>query len=250
MSNWFIPEGSAYEPDDDGPITYVSLEEDALGETPPSTADALSAPTAEDLLPSILADRPRGAAWGSPDGAAPDADSFMSRFCLGVGEFVAAFYAAAYSVALESTACTLQNSLEDWEAEYGLPDPCLGDDPSIAARLRNLRLRILATAVITPAEYIRLAARVGYEIVIEEPTIFEMGVSSVGWGTGDEVGSPLNEFYWIVRPVDVPEDHFFVAENHVGWDRLYDVARAEDLECLFRRLKPAWTDVIFNYEGL
>lgn len=250
MSNWFIPEGSAFEPDDEGPVTVVAIADVALGDNPPLALDALSAPSAEDLQPSALALLPRGPAWRSPDGAAPDTGSRMARLWLGLMAPLADLYASAYALTLESTACTLIDSLEDWEIEYGLPDPCLGEDPSIAARIRNLRLRIQAKAVIMPDDYIRLAASVGYEIVIEEPTMFEMAVSSMGWGTADEIGAAINEFYWIVRMFDVPEDHFLMAENHMGWDRLYDLARAEDLECLFRRLKPGWTEVIFNYEGL
>lgn len=248
MANWFIPEGSIFVPYDDGPVSIVALGADAEG-TPPSTIDALSAPTREDLLPQALALLPRGAAWRSPDDQAPDTTSRMAGFWRGVLAGFADLYSRAYTLSLESTSATLVHALDDWEAEYGLPDDCLGEDPSTAARLRSLRQRVQSQTTITPADFVRLAAAAGYEVVVEEPIMFEAGVSSCGWGDGHEVGSPANEYYWLVRPLEVPDEFFTAGESSAGWDRIYDYAVPDELICLFERLRPAWTRIIWNYDN-
>lgn len=217
------------------------------GSTPPPypvTGDSLSDPADADIAEVFYGLLPPGAAWRSPDGAAFEAGTTLGNFWLGLSGVFAGLYRLVFSVSRESTAATLVDSLEDWEAEYGLPDPCLGEDQSVDARLRALILKVRSKGTLTPWQFIDLAASVGYDIEIAEPDSFECGVSECAGA--DEIGGPI-EYYWIVTVKGVPVDRFECGVSECGIDYLTDFARATDLECLFRALAPAWTRPIFDY---
>ncbi|MEP9397936.1 putative phage tail protein [Mesorhizobium sp. KR2-14] len=210
----------------------------------PDTADTLSAPGLDDLTRSFYALLPAGAAWRSPDGAAFEEGTMLGRFWRAIaGDFVT-LYRGLFGLSLESTAATLVDSLEDWEDEYGLPDPCFGEVQTRHQRLRALLLKIRSGATLTVADFIALAGSAGYEISISEPMSFECGVSQCGGA--DQMGGAI-EYFWIVKVSGVPIDRFESGVSQCGVDALTDFGRADDLECLFRRLAPAWTMPIFDY---
>lgn len=212
----------------------------------PVTTDALTAPAADDLADSFHQLLPPGGAWRSPGGAAFDADSMMGRFWRAIAAGFAALYRRISGIADESTAATLVDGLEDWEAEYDLPDPCFGEDQSRAQRMRALLARVRSKGTLTPADFVRLAASIGYEITIREPRVFVTGFSRCGGPDG--TGSAANHF-WIVRVRTRAAKRFEtgLGKSMTGRDPLLDVAQASDLECLFRQLAPADTRVIFDY---
>ncbi|RWO57313.1 MAG: DUF2313 domain-containing protein [Mesorhizobium sp.] len=211
---------------------------------PPPQGDVLSDPsdeTAEGFLTALL---PKGAAWGTSDNQALDPLSVLARFWRVIGSAFADAYRALFGVTLESTAVTLVNSLDDWEIEYGLPDPCLGPDQTIDARMRSLLLKIRSGGTITPADFIKLAADAGYAISIEEPTPFRMGGSAMG-GTQALGGGYPSEYVWIVKVPGVSVDHFRMGVGRMGETPLGKLGLPDNLVCLFKALKPAWTIVIF-----
>lgn len=212
----------------------------------PPTGDVLSDPSIDDLAESFYQLLPPGAAWRSPGGAAFEADSMLGRFWRGIAGEFATLYRRLFGIAAESTASTIVHSLPDWEAEYGLPDPCFGLDQSRAQRLRALLARVRSAGTITPADFVRLAASIGYSIEIREPRVFITGFSACGGPDG--TGSAAN-FFWIVKLTGRAAKRFEtgLGLSMTGRDPLLDVAQATDLECLFRALAPAWTRVIFDY---
>lgn len=209
-------------------------------------ADALSQPTAEDLAPSLYDLLPPGAAWRSPDAAAFEANSRLGGFLRGLAGDLARLYRRLFGIAQESTASTLAASLDDWETEFGLPDLCFGLDQTQAQRQRALILRVRSLGTITPADFIALAASVGYEITISEPRPFAFGFSQLGWGEG--TGGHM-AFFWFVKVRGVSARRFEFGTSQTGIHSLLDIGRVTDLECLFRQLAPAWTRVVFDYSG-
>lgn len=210
----------------------------------PPQADALADPTVAELAPTLYALLPQGGAWRSPDGAAFEAQSRLGGLLRGLAGDLVRLYRRLFGVSQESTASTLAESLDDWEAEFGLPDPCFGEDQTRAQRLRALILKVRSSGTITKADFIALAASVGYEITIEEPMPFAFGFSMLGSpeGTGGHMA-----YFWFVKVRGVSTRRFEFGTSQTGIHSLLDIGRVTDLECLFRALAPAWTRVVFDY---
>ena len=231
------------------PTPASHLRPDAINPFPlPDQRDALADPADELVAEPLRLLLPRGAAWGTPDGAALDPGSVLSRFWTAIGGGFADAYRALFGVAMESTAATGDKSLEDWEAELGLPDPCLAYTDSREARWRAVRVRILSAATVTPADFLALANAMGYTVTIEEPRPFEMGVSECG-GEDEIAGSIAGqiEWDWIVSVEGASERNFEMGASECGVDALTDWSPLEDIECIFRRLAPAWSRPLFVY---
>lgn len=211
----------------------------------PPQGDVLADPADEEAEGFLTALLPKGAAWGTPDNQALDPLSVLARFWRAIGSGLADAYRALFRVAMESTAVTLIGSLEDWETEYGLPDPCLGPDQTIDERMRSLLLKIRSGGTITPADFIKLAADAGYAITIEEPNPFRMGGSAMGGSDALGGGFP-SEYVWIVKVPGVPVDYFRMGVGRMGETPLGKLGLPADLVCLFNALKPAWTTLVFS----
>lgn len=219
-----------------------------LGALPPQpdSRDPLAAPADDLIAPTLYALLPLGGAWRTPDGAAFDAGSRLGGLLRGFAGVLTATYRRLFVGTLESTAWTLTDSLTDWEIDFDLPDPCLGEQPTRDARLKSLLLKVRSAGTITPADFADIATRIGYDVAIDEPQPFTCGASECGGS--DALGSD-QAYHWIVTPSKPTAFFFECGTSHCGVDALSDFVPATALECLFRNLAPAWTRPIFNYEG-
>ncbi|MGU3539968.1 putative phage tail protein [Methylobacterium sp. A54F] len=142
-----------------------------LSATPPSIADRQSNPTGDDLLPAVLALTPRGPAWGTDEaGDGRGASPVMRFFWTAVAKWAADLNARDFALASQVFPSAITTALPDWEQELGLPDACLPSRSAIANRINAVRVRFGAIGGSSP-EYMRcLAASVGYDVLVEEPT--------------------------------------------------------------------------------
>jgi uncharacterized protein YmfQ (DUF2313 family) len=178
----------------------------SIGEQVQAPYDALANPENDTLIGAALTLWPPGAAWGSPDGAAMDLGSRLSRFTRALIDPFVWLYRRAFLFAREATVSGVSELLDEWEADYGLPDVCETDGQSTAERLRSLAAKVMSARVITPAEFVRLALEYGFVIAIEETDIFGCGSSECG---GEhEVGGFSEEVYFIVRVRDLQINYF------------------------------------------
>ncbi len=192
--------------------------------------------------------------------------------------------AAAMMEQIDPRTATL--TLPDFERVLG-PEPCVADPQAlpIEARQRNAHQRWTARGGASIPYFLRLAWDRGYEITITEFRPFECGISRCGetsWvvhgglrplrdehneaildhngeeiATTDmyvrwEIGPPEIRHVWRVRVSNSVLEWFRLGEGggEVGVDPHVWFGRAEELECVFRRLKPAHTSLVFNYEGV
>ncbi len=208
-----------------------------------AATDALSAPSGGDLLPSILALLPRGTAWGTPDDATPDPQRLMSRYWAALAEVMADHYGRLHQVKAESTSVTLVASLEDWETELGLPDPCYGANQSVETRLRAVRAKVMAQQVDSLDDIECLATALGYTALAERAGL----PFRVGSRVGDRLGDP-DGACWVVLTISSlgPSVPFRAGNNRVG-DRLLDFPQASDLECILEAAKPAEWMIRYDY---
>lgn len=228
--------------------TYYLPPDDPADVAPAEPADALTAPDIEDLLPAGLALWPRGAAWGSPDGLAPPTTSVLAGFTRALLGPLAEMYGHAWGVLRQNWARLADTSLPDWEADYGLPNPCSAPDATTASRKADLMVKVRSTATITPQDFVRLARDAGYEIAIEEPAMFECGFSECGGQ--HTVGDIRQEVYWIVHILNISVDYFRVSESECGYDPLFSTGDIERLRCLFRDLYPGWSEPVYQIDEM
>ncbi len=64
------------------------------------------------------------------------------------------------------------------------------------------------------------------------------------------IGPEEIRFYWRVKIRDVRWSWFRCGSGECGVDHHLTIALATDLECLFRRYKPAHTEVVIDYSGM
>ncbi|MDI7864287.1 DUF2313 domain-containing protein [Rhizobiaceae bacterium n13] len=203
-------------------------------------ADALANPTGDDLITAAMTLWPQGSAWGSPDGQAASLSSLLARFTRVLLDPFVWLHGRAFQLAREASLQGVNELLPDWEAEYGLPEPCFaGSGQTTAQRLTALSAKVRADAVNHPEEFVRLALDYGFEIEIEEPAIFECGFSEIGGY--HTPGFASEETFWIVRVKDVGLSYFEAGAGECGVDPLFSFGEAEQLICLLRQMAPAWT---------
>ncbi len=216
----------------------------------PSVADALSAPTAETLTPQLLQLTPRGAAWGTDEGGdGQGASPVQLGFWRGVSGYIADLYQAGFETASQAFPTAITVSLDDWEAELGLPDGCTGNTLTFDGRKAVVRSRIVAQGGASPAYFVCVARAAGYDIEIEEYEPFICGESRCGdrrW----RIGHPNMRVFWSVRIGEVDLTWFRAGSGQAGIDPHVRIAAATDLRCILRRIKPVHTEIVFRFGEL
>jgi uncharacterized protein YmfQ (DUF2313 family) len=212
---------------------------------------------ANDYAAAFLDLLPFGAVWPR------DPESVQSRFFSGLakiwGENVDP--RAADLLTRESDPRQTIELLPDWERNWGLPDPCVAEPLTIGDRQRALVAKMTMIGGQSRQFFIRLAATIGYNIDIIEYAPYMAGVSRAGdtraTGAAGEpfrwqAGAPEMRFYWSIK-VDTVRLTWFRAGwggGQAGVDPHLRIGIATDLECLLNRVKPAHTQIVFDYSGL
>jgi uncharacterized protein YmfQ (DUF2313 family) len=152
--------------------------------------------------------------------------------------------------------------LPEWERAWGLPDPCFPATSTIEERRRMLLLKMTMLGQQSIDWFMWVAQWLGMTVTISEYAPFMAGISQAGdtrpppldsnplignyrW----YIGPPQMRFYWTVHVGGMPLAWFRSASGQAGIDPHLRIGIAESLECLFRRWKPAHTEVIFDYSG-
>jgi len=182
---------------------------------------------------------PTGGAWPR------DLDSFLMKLVEGLAVEFADVEELIKLLLEEADPNTAQHTLVEWERALGLPDEC----SNVATTIQERRLAIVAKYLNeggqSKAYFQALAQAYGYSVTIEEFRPFVFGISRVG----DRLNGPATvRHFWRVTVSDPRVTWFRFGQSQFG-DPLAKIARAEDLECIFQRLKPAHTTLIFNYSG-
>jgi len=187
-----------------------------------------------DALAALL---PTGAAWPR------DPQSRLMCFLSGLAAEYSRLDARAAQLLAETDPASTTELLSDWERVVGLPDPCVTAAQTVAQRRQALEGRLTAVGGQSRRFFIELAARLGYNITIDE---FASAAAATAAGitfTGDEWAH-----IWRVNvPAAVSITYFRAGAGAVG-----EPLRAwsnEVLECQFNRYKPAHTRVLFAYSG-
>lgn len=228
---------------------------------------ALIKRTAEDFAHAFMAALPVGEIWPR------DRASVLYRRVRGLVGIVARWAErTAVFLLLEAFPPTSFDLLPDWERVCGLPDPCL---PGVTLTLEERRAAVREKLAQRPgaqsrAYFIEIARRLGYiepepsptalavelsaevgrrhEVTITEYRPFMAGVSRCGdprW----QIAPHQMRYVWSVRVPGQRLTWFRAGSGQAGVDPHLAIRRAEDLECMLDRLKPAHTRLSFDYTG-
>lgn len=148
--------------------------------------------------------------------------------------------------------------LPDWERAWGLPEKCLPIPGSIAERQIALVKKMTMLGAQSRDFFMSVAEELGYEIKIVEYAPWMFGVSETGeTDDGDpnhywrwEIGAPEMRFYWTVKVNGVHYTWWRFGQAELGIDPHLKIGVPEDLECLFRRYKPAHTEIVFDFSEM
>lgn len=155
--------------------------------------------------------------------------------------------------------------LADWERVLGLPDPCLAVTDLTVPERRQAVAEKLARRPGRQDRYyfLEIAEALGYAITITEYIPGQCGMTQCGAQLSTEAGgqlivrgagcgTPILRYVWLVTVAGPRLTWFAVGGDggRAGQDPHVKIRRAEDLECLFRKLKPAHTHLIFDYTGI
>lgn len=223
---------------------------------------AWSPRTAADYAVSLAMRLPVGAVWPR------DPASVLMREVAGLSEVVGKWAErVARFLLIEAFPPQSEWLLPDWERVLGLPEPCFPVAQTIAER----RLQVLEKLRRRPGGQSRqymlgLAQRLGYgteasPIVITEYRPAQCAMTPCGGWVKREgqleirtggVGTPAIRFLWTIKVPEPRFTWFAVGGNggRAGQDPHLRIQRAVDLECILQKLKPAHTNLIFDYTGL
>lgn len=207
----------------------------------------------DDYAEALAALLPTGPAWPRYP------DSVLMRLVSGLAQIWGLVDGrAADLLERESDPRTTLELLDDWERNWGLPDPCFAQGHTIGERQQILVEWMTLEGGQSRAFFIGMAARIGYAIRITEYAPFMCGISECGDtrdAFGDwrwQLGPPEIRFNWTVH-VDTARLTWFRVGGgggELGVDHHLEIGLALDLECMLRRWKPAHTEVLMDYSGL
>jgi uncharacterized protein YmfQ (DUF2313 family) len=188
----------------------------------------------DDYQAAALAALPTGPAWPR------HTEGFLARFWGAVGDLLAKFgNDTALVVDQELNPRTTDGLLADWEAEYGLPDPCVPGFQSPEQRRDALNSRITEEGSLSRQKYIDLAAAAGFPI-----TITEFRPTTCLGTCVDPILGPEWRFAWRVNAPEVTVSVLTCVGNCISPLRSWG---NDPLECLISGRNRPSRFVLFSY---
>jgi uncharacterized protein YmfQ (DUF2313 family) len=193
----------------------------------------------DDFKSSLKAKLARGSALRADPVDTPVKEAFWSA----VGDAFAGFHADVANISeVESDPRLAATLLPDWEACFGLPDPCTPQPQSTVDRRTALLQKITEQGGQSPTYFIGRAAAIGDTITITEFQPFRAGISRAG----DALTNGPWQFTWRVNgPLSGPVT-FFRAGLSAAGDPLSSFGNAE-LQCVLNAIAPAHTLLQFAF---
>lgn len=240
--------------------------------------DTWVARTAAEYAQAIESELPSGAAWPR------DPDSGLMKWVSGCAQIWGDVDArAATLLTVESDPRYTVELLPDWEAAFGLPDPCVESPQTIPDRQAALVTKLTILGGQSRAFFTAAAASLGYTVSIYEYAPYCAGLGACGEtrpdGTltetfavcggmacgsdpictivqtgGDEpfwqLGEPELRYYWRMKITGSRVTYLRGGTGVLGQDHMAEISLAVDLECLTRRWAPAHGVVLFDYSAV
>lgn len=177
---------------------------------------------------------PRGLAWTRLGGGV------FQGFWRALADALASVHARAADLSeREAFPPSSVELLPDWEEVLGLPDPCLGANPSTGARQAAVAARLAATGGQSVPYFEELATNLGGTIAVTEYQPFRLGVD--GFGSG--LRCPAWAYAWTATLNLGALFKMDLGVSRLG-EPFWQYAN-NPIECEIKRLAPAHTSVSF-----
>ncbi len=197
--------------------------------------------SAADYTAAIRRLLPRGRVWPTEAGTAQE----QVIGCL--TPLLEDLDAAGVNMLADAFPSSTSNLMPEWQSTLGLPDPCLGANPTRQQQLAQILARFTDAGGQSAAHFISFAARLGFEITITTYAPFRAGRSRVGQPL---CGSDW-AFAWLVTIISdaasVDLAAFRAGTARAG-DPLSSAASGRTaLRCELERIAPAHMILLFAY---
>lgn len=190
---------------------------------------------AEKIYSSLLASLlPPGPAWTTEPG------SNLTKLLKGLGEELERVDNQAGGLVLEANPLSMSTMLDVRYQEAGLPDLCKGKPAEDSEQQKEVVGKWSARGGQSIAYFYEVAEKYGFDIIIDEYAIFKIehqGIETLG------IDSEY-AYSWSINYVDGQQIYFRAGENKAD-DRL-EIAKGIGINCIFGKLKPAHTSIIYT----
>jgi len=217
-------------------------------QTIPRTWDKYVRRPGGDYAQQFLRLLPQGQAWPKTPG------SVLYNACLGLANYWGYVDQRAGDLLLvESDPRTTHELLSDWERNWGLPDPCWASPTTEDDRRKVLVQWMTMLGGQSRDFFYSVAKFLGHSIHIMEHAPWMFGISEFGQtddGEGGpkwEIGQPEIRFYWTIQVSNIPYDWWQFGVHHFGVEHHLIIDIPPNLDCIYRRWKPAQTELIMDY---
>ena len=178
---------------------------------------------------------PKGTLWQV------NTDKTIYKLFLGASQELQRVHVRALDLLNEMDPRTSVELLSDWERVLGLPDPCAGQAPTLAARQTQAFTRFKGDGGQSKRFIIDFAANLGFTVTISNYQDFRVGraragdrLTNVTWPFAFRVNAPLNTVTQ------------FVAGKGSAGEPLADWGN-DVLECEIKRIAHSHTIPVFSY---
>ncbi len=176
------------------------------------------------LLQSLL---PKGAFWTRAE------NSFLTMLLNGLGDELSRAEQRGEDLKLEAIPSKIQETFEEWELDFAIPDPGYELKSTDADRRGVIKAKFIATGQQNKEYYIEIGLTLGYTLTVEA---MAKGLSTLsGAGGGSLATGAGSRFYWFVNIDVTPEMTEFFTKANIS-QLIYDISKraAAHTMALFR----------------
>lgn len=191
--------------------------------------------TADDFARVLQTMLPRGRAWPREPGTT------QAKVIKGLAAAFSRVTGRAVDLLIDANPATTYELLGEWEQSLGLPNACTGElAGTIEGRQQQVVAKLIETGGQSIGYYMAIAAALGYEIEIREFAPYSFRSSFAEPWRGEDWA-----FAWQITTAATSVETFTFASTFAD---AFAYWGDRTLECVFNRIKPAHTVLIFNYE--
>lgn len=197
--------------------------------------------SAADYTAALRRLLPRGRVWPT------DAGTVQEKAIGCFAPLLEDLDAAGVDILVDAFPTSTSNLLPEWQSTLGLPDLCLGPNPTRQQELAQVEARFTDGGGQSAAHFISFAAKLGFEITIGAYAPFRAGRTRVG----QPLCGPDWAHAWLVTIVSDDASAGFAAFR-IGTARAGDAlsssaAGHDTLLCELNRMAPAHMVLLFSY---
>ena len=191
--------------------------------------------TADDYRSALQALLPRGRAWPR------DPDSIQYKVANGLSAVLGKVSSDALQLIRDAFPGTAYAMLPEWESSVGLPDPVLGQLPTVAQRRGAVLARLGGVGGQSVPYFVTFATNLGYSISVKEYAPARIGIARAGspiygpaWAYAWSINAPLFTTF------QARAGSAAVGEPIKTWSNA-------PLQAELTEVAPAHTTLVFNY---